>query len=64
MVEYLKILWSEAKYTHNRDSLKNPIKHRLNINNEKQDCKIVQCTWWALVGGGGGMEEMKVREYG
>jgi hypothetical protein len=36
-----------------------PLNIVFGINNERQDCKIVQC-----VKGGEWMKEMKVREYG
>jgi hypothetical protein len=36
----------------------------LNINNENQDCKIGTVQGGIVVGGGGGMKEIKVRLYG
>jgi hypothetical protein len=46
-----------------------PLNTDLNINDERQDCKIgtvcvCVCVCVVLVGGGGGMKEVKVREYG
>jgi hypothetical protein len=34
-VEQIKV-----KCTHSGDALRNPSEHQLNINNERQDCKI------------------------
>jgi hypothetical protein len=31
---------TNVKYTHNRDTLRNPLNVDLNINNKRQDCKI------------------------
>jgi hypothetical protein len=50
---------SKVKYTHSRDT----VNIDLEINNEKQDCNIGTVYVRVLVGGGGGMKEIRVRKY-
>jgi hypothetical protein len=35
-----RVEWTRVKYTHSGHTLRHPLKINLNINNEKQDCKI------------------------
>jgi hypothetical protein len=40
--------WIKAKYSHSRDTLKNPLNIDSDTNNEEQDCKI-GAVWGALL---------------
>jgi hypothetical protein len=40
---------SKVKYTHSRETLRNPLNIDLNINNERQDCKI-DTVWGSTCG--------------
>jgi hypothetical protein len=42
-----EVEWTNVKHTHNEDTVRHtPLNINLNINNERQDCKIgTVCVW-------------------